>query len=218
MPPRQSLAANLFPRSVALFFVAVVVCLGTQSASQSQKALGKAKPACQLTPDDYDVYAALAEALGVPEHPEDGSKRKQILIADMTAAPRDVRSHFGTWGYRSESKAAPGHDTVADFELKAQSSCLLNPQFVDGQSYKVITRGELDKVFRRGGWQDFYKEYPDAGGYWIFSRAGFNSARNEAVLSVSHWCGELCGAGHLYLLAKQNGRWKVQNQLMLWVS
>jgi hypothetical protein len=210
----QSLVSGVALRPVALLLVAVP-CLNAQSAPQKTPAKAKT---CQLTQDDYAVYSALVEALGVPEHPEDASKRNAILIADTTAAPRDVRSHFGTCGYRSKSKAAPGKDTVVAFERNAQSSCLLNSQFGDGKPYTVIARGELDKAFKGGSWQDFYKEYPESGGYWIFSRPGYNSARNEAVLSVSHWCGELSGTGHLYFLAKQNGQWKVQNRLMLWIS
>jgi hypothetical protein len=66
--------------------------------------------------------------------------------------------------------------------------------------------------------QQFYKQYPEADLYWIFSRPGYNSSRTEALLDVTHWCGELCGTGHLYFLAKQNGKWKVQNRLMLWIS
>jgi hypothetical protein len=87
-----------------------------------------------------------------------------------------------------------------------------------GSLTESLTGGELDKVFKSSNWQDFYKEYPESGGYWIFSRPGYNSALNEALLSVSHWCGELCGTGYVYFLTKQNGEWKVQNRLMLWLA
>src|SRR5258708_125572 len=202
---------------VALLLLAVFVrCLSPQSASQTMP--GKAKPSCQLTPEDYAVYTALIAGLGGPEDPEEAWKGNQVLIEDVTSAPRDTKSHWGAWGFRSKSKAAPSHDTVVDFERKARSSCVLQPQFGNATSYKLITRGELDKVFKGGRWQDFYKKYPEAGGVWSFSRPGYNSARNEAVLSVGHGCGELCGTGHLYFLVKQNGEWKVQNRLMLWIS
>jgi hypothetical protein len=213
---RQSANAGIALRFATLLLIVFVHCLGAQNTSQQSP--GKAKSPCQLTQGDYAVYAALAEALSLPEHPENASQRKENLIADTTAAPRDIRSHFGTWGYRSKSKAAPGKDTVAAFERKAQSSCLLHPEFGDRKSYKVITQGDVDKAFKDGGWQGFYKEHPEAGGYWIFSRPGYNSERNKAVLSVSHWCGELCGTGYLYFLTKQNDQWKVQNRLMLWIS
>jgi hypothetical protein len=199
-----------------LLLIAFLPRLNAQNTSQ--KPSGKARPSCQLTQADYAVYRALVDALAVPEYPENALQLKQILIADTTAAPRDVRSHFGTWGYHSKFNAAPRKDTVVDFERKAQSSCRLNSDFGDGKSHKVIAQAEMDKAFKGGGWGAFYKRYPQSGGYWIFSRPGYNAEGNEAVLAVSHWCGELCGTGHLYLLTKQNGQWTVQNRLMLWIS
>jgi hypothetical protein len=202
-------------RIVVLLFV-FVAFLSPRSSSQQTARKPEAK--CEVTPEDYAVYAALVNGLGGPEDPEESWKGKQVFVADVTAAPRDTKSHWGRWGFRSNSKAAPSHDTVADFERTARSSCVLKPQSGDATSYKLISKEELDKAFNEGDWQGFYKKYPDAGGVWTFSRPGYNSARNEAVLSVSHSCGSLCGTGHLYFLAKQNGQWKVQNRLMLWIS
>ena len=173
---------------------------------------------CELSDDDYAVYAALINGLGKPEDPEEAWQGKQLLISDVTSGPRDTHSHFGTWGYRSNSKAAPRHGTVVDFEKKARNSCNLKSQFADGRPYKIIAREELDKIFKEGSWEDFYKKYPEAGGVWAFSRPGYNSQRNEAVLYVSHACGMLCGTGHLFYLVRQNNQWKVQNRLMLWIS
>ena len=161
----QNLAARVALRSGILLLIAFVPYLSAQTASPKQSK--PAKSSCQLTQDDCTVYAALVEALRVPEHPEDAAKRNIVLIADTTAAPRDVRSHFGTWGYRSESKAAPAEETVVAFERQTQSSRPLNPKFGNGKSHRIITRGELDKVFKSSNWQDFYKEYPESGGYWI---------------------------------------------------
>jgi hypothetical protein len=201
---------------IVVLLVVFAACLSPQSSSQQTPRKPKAK--CELTPEDYAVYAALVNGLGGPEDPEESWKGKQVLVADVTAASRDTKSHWGGWGFRSNSKAAPSHDTIADFERKARSSCALKPEYGDAMHYKLISKEELDKAFKEGGWSDFYKKYPDAGGVWTFSRPGYNSARNEAVLSVSHACGELCGTGHLYFLTKLDGQWKVQNRLMLWIS
>lgn len=206
---------NMAPK-IAVLLVAVVAFLNPRMPSKAMP--GETKAKCQLTSEDYAVYAALVEGLGGPEDPEEAWTGKQVFVQDVTGAPLDMKSHWGGWGFRSKSKAAPSHDTVLDFEKKARSSCVLNPQSGDATRYKLISKEELDKAFNRGDWQGFYKKYPDAGGVWTFSRPGYNSARNESVLSVSHWCGSLCGTGHLYLLAKRNGQWKVRNRLMLWIS
>jgi hypothetical protein len=107
---------------------------------------------------------------------------------------------------------------VVDFERKARSSCLLKLESGNEKSYKIIARHELDRIFKDGSWEEFYKKYPTAGGVWTLSRPGYNPTRNEAVLCVSHVCGSLCGTSHLYFLVKQNNHWKVQNRLILWIS
>ena len=200
---------------IALLIV-LVAFLSPQSSSQQTPRRPKSK--CELTPEDYAVYAALVNGLGGPEDPEESWTGKQVFVADFTGAPRDTKSHWGGWGFRSQSKATPSQSTVADFERKARGSCPLNLQLGDANSYRIVTKEELDRAFKGAGWEQFYKQYPEAGGYWIFSRPGYNSSRTEAVLSVAHWCGVLCGTGHLYFLTKRDGQWKVQNRLMLWIS
>lgn len=204
-------------KRVAMLLLTALVCY-VSPQSTAQNTPQKVKSHCELTQDDYAVYAALITGLGRPEDPEEAWQGKEILIVGLTAAPRDTKSHWGDWGFRSKSKAAPSHDTIVDFERKARSSCVLKAEFGDAESYKVIAQEELDKIFKEGGWEDFYKKYPETGGVWTFSRPGYNSAGNEAVLYVGHSCGSLCGTGHLYFLAKQNDQWIVQNRLMLWIS
>jgi hypothetical protein len=196
----------------------LLVALAATAALKAHLKARRKKTKCQLTPEDYSVYAALVEGLGGPEAAEESWKGKQVFVADVTGADRDPTSHWGTWGFRSHSNAAPSHATVLDFRSKARSSCTLNSEVANTKSYRIITKEELEKAFKGAGWEQFYKQYLEAGGYWIFSRPGYNSSRTEALLDVTHWCGQLCGTGHLYFLTKQNGQWKVQNRLMLWIS
>ena len=35
---------------------------------------------------------------------------------------------------------------------------------------------------------------------------------------MGYRCGDLCGAGGLYLLVKEDGNWKVQETLLVWQS
>jgi hypothetical protein len=39
-----------------------------------------------------------------------------------------------------------------------------------------------------------------------------------ALVEMGFRCGDLCGAGGLYLLVKEEGSWKVQEALMEWMS
>jgi len=199
---------------VPLLLLAV---LGPRGLSQ-QKAQ-KPDATCTLTAEDYAVYAAVANDLGRPEDPEEAWKDKEILILDATATPNDVKGRKG-WGFRSNSKAAPGEDTVTDFEANASSTCPLTERFGDPKSYSSIAHAEVDTFFKSkgDGWARFYKEHPKAAGFWDFSRPGYNAARSEALIYLGHHCGWLCGTGHLVFLTKADGQWRITNRLMLWIS
>jgi hypothetical protein len=175
---------------------------------------------CELSDLDYAVYGGLIQGLGHPEDPEEAWQGKEILLLDNTGGPMDVESRWNGWGFRSKSQAAPSKETIADFKAKSNSVCAVEPKFGDPKSYRIITREEIDKTFTKdgGGWERFYIKYPQSAGFWSFSRPGYNSSRDEAVLFVGHSCGDLCGTGHLYFLTKENGKWGVKNRLLLWIS
>jgi hypothetical protein len=175
---------------------------------------------CELTQEDYAVFAALLKGLQGPEDPEEAWAGKEILISDMTAVPGEAEKKTTGWGFRSKSKAAPSQETVTDYTGKGQSQCTVQPNFGD-PPYKIIAQSEIDHFFSKvgdDGWKKFYEEFPKSAGFWRLSRPGYNSAGNEALLYVSHVCGYLCGTGHLYLLSKEEGKWIVKNRLMLWIS
>lgn len=196
-----------------------------QSATSTQP--GPQKPGatlCALSDDDYAVFTAVLEGLGRPEDPEEAWNGKEILVVDVTRSGDIDKGQWNGWGFRSNSKAAPSAETRSDFESKAKDECTLKEKWGDPQSYQPLSRKEVDSYFdrKRGrgrdGWKDFYDKHPHAAGFWTFSRPGYDSAKHEALLYVTHSCGWLCGTGHLYLLTRKNGRWKVENRLFLWIS
>ncbi|MBN2373829.1 hypothetical protein JXL19_08585 [bacterium] len=50
------------------------------------------------------------------------------------------------------------------------------------------------------------------------SRVGFNSGLNQAFVYAERAEASLAGAGYYYLLAKEDGVWKVKSQIQLWIS
>lgn len=205
-------------RICALLISTALVCLAAPQETPSKAKESPLKATCELTSSDYLVYTALLAQLGKPEDPEEAWQGKEMLISDATGAPSDLKAQWG--GFGGISKAFPSQETLDDFVVKAKSLCSVKPQFGDSQSYTLINHDELEKTFKKGpkGWDNFYKKYPKAAGFWTFSRPGYNAAEDEAVLYVSHSCGGLCGTGHLYFLAKKNGAWSVTNRTMLWIS
>ena len=201
----------------------VLALLSGSCLAQSTQSLGTQKAVCDLTSEDYAVFAGLLAGLHGPEDPEEAWEGKEILIVDATVTPDRLGTNsngWGGWGFKSKSSAAPTQETLQDYQKKAQSVCTIVPGFGDPQSYKIISNAEIDRDFHKGhhGWEKFYEKHPKSAGLWRFSRPGYNSAGDEALMYVSHSCGWLCGTGHLYLLSKENGEWTVKNRLMLWIS
>jgi hypothetical protein len=174
---------------------------------------------CVLSDEDYKVFSAVVDGLGRPEDPEEAWKSKEILVSDLTAQPDPTESKWGPWGFRSNSNAAPAKETEGAFKLRAHDICKIEAKLQPANPYKLAEHDKVNKIFKKGGWKEFYKQYPNAAGYWDFSHPGYNKAGTEAVLYVGHYCGGLCGTGHLFFLTKDDdGQWRVKNRLMLWIS
>ena len=84
----------------------------------------------------------------------------------------------------------------------------------------MMPQDVFDEIQLKKGsrWTDFEDKYPGARGFVAFSRVGFNADGDEAIASMGYRCGDLCGAGGLYILVKEDGNWKVQEELMVWQS
>lgn len=55
-------------------------------------------------------------------------------------------------------------------------------------------------------------------GIFEISEVGFNQTKDKAVVYYEWFCGSLCGDGNLAILRKENGNWKIEEILNLWIS
>lgn len=67
-------------------------------------------------------------------------------------------------------------------------------------------------------WKSFYEKFPMAVGYNSFSRVGFSTRKDKALLIVNQSCGSLCGSGSWELYEKRDGHWVFVKSGMLWIS
>lgn len=174
---------------------------------------------CQFTDEDYAVYSAVLDNLGRPEDPEEEWRdKRETILADSTI-PGENPGGNG-WGFRSASKRAPTPQTIRNYNARSANICHLQSRFTAKISPSLISRESLEKNFMKkgDGWSRFYKDHPDAAGYWDFSAVGYSEDHQEALLYLGHHCGPLCGTGHLVLLERENDIWVVKNRLALWIS
>ena len=112
-------------------------------------------------------------------------------------------------------------ETVEDFLLKSCSTGHLSRTFhTDLPRSFVASENVLFEGWpiKKNGPPAFEKLFPGAGGIISFSRVGFDSGLDEAIVSASYVCGGLCGEGWSYILKKRQGKWEVASKRMVWVS
>lgn len=62
-------------------------------------------------------------------------------------------------------------------------------------------------------WLAFRKHYPLAWGYVELSRIGFNPEHTQALVYVTHWCGDGCMSGDVWFLTRTGENWIVAETL-----
>lgn len=162
--------------------------------------------------DEYDVYAALINEMYVRGQVE------LIVIVDYTATGLgdDLDK---TLEYVAESISDVQKETLDDFKIQNDQSYPLSDDFDLDVTHKLISQQEMTEIFSEGdGWDEFYTKHPNSQGTMTLSRVGFNQERDQALVYVGnqgHW---LAGAGYYVLLAKENGVWVIQGEVMVWIS
>jgi hypothetical protein len=81
-----------------------------------------------------------------------------------------------------------------------------------------ISDQEIERIFRNGEWEGFYRRYPNSRGLVYLSRVGFNKKMTQALLYFVQQYTNAAGEGYLVLLNKQNNEWKRTAQITVWIS
>jgi hypothetical protein len=159
--------------------------------------------------EEYAVYSAL-----IRQNPIGYNLGSSLVIREQTV------SDAGMFERTLENVHPLPARLVDSYRSRNAASYTLGRNLDVGQDYTLMSQEESNKIVRQGGetWTDFEAKYPGATGLLSFSRVGFNANEDEALASMGFHCGDLCGAGGLYLLVKEDGTWKVVEKLMVWQS
>jgi len=165
------------------------------------------------TQEEYAVYAALLdhEALG-------GGAPGVLVIRDKTTVGEEVDGNDQLVLYVRQKHPQMDESVAKDFVAKNKTPHLLARKFPVKQEYVLLSEQEADEIFKHGWWDDFYRKYPNSGGITEFSRVGFNSRGNQALVGAGNSSGGLAGIGLIILLDKEGGTWRVKWQEVIWVS
>lgn len=189
-----------------------------------------AHSACLI--QEGEEYAVMAAVL-FPNEPDIPENITDELSRKVYRDRATVRlSGFHGSSYTVEDETTPSKMTgeadpfaVNDYNRKNEQACR-----IDGARFlahippekktrvSVISAEEMQKLFsagsgKGGGWNEFRKKYPFAGGMVYFSRPGFNEARNRAVIEANCQADYEMGIGYRIHLEKspKTGKWVMVN-------
>jgi hypothetical protein len=192
-----------------LLFLALIICTLSACTLALPSTPQPTPLVTDIDPEEYALFSAMLDQNIVGYHPD-----APVVIRDQTSPDID-HLEFALKGPHDLPK-----ELVQAYRLRNDQPYTLDANFALKRAYTLMPQAEYDELLRTGGasWEDFEGKYPQAKGVFFFSRAGLNAARDEAVVSISYYCGSLCTEGGVFLMVKQDGVWKVEQEVASWMA
>jgi hypothetical protein len=110
--------------------------------------------------------------------------------------------------------------TVMSFKDRNSTAHRLPANMAFGSSYTLLTQADRNEIFslNQSGWDIFYSRYPDAPGITTFSKVGFNSSLDQALVYIGTSSNWHVGEGYYILLQQTNGSWSINQKVLVWES
>lgn len=171
---------------------------------QSAPAHQELQPMPYEDAEAYRVYSAILQT----EEASELTQKKGVVIRSETD------------GYKmclkpEQESVAMMSSAIAEYVRLNEKPHRLLRAFDNNIQHDLITADDLKSIFEQGdkgdvmgGWNNFYKTYPNSGGYTTLSAVGFNEDKSVAVVYQGHHCGGLCGEGRFHVLQKKDGKWR----------
>jgi hypothetical protein len=145
----------------------------------------------------YRVYNVL-----LPHEESVGFAKGTLVIREETVSKPEAPEPCLTAEAANKFK-----DAIADYKHVNSKPWLLQRQFQLEKPYEIVSTNTIEILFKKDGWNAFYRRYPDSGGYIILSAVGFNQEQTQAIVYTGSSCGGLCGRWSLHLMEKIGGKW-----------
>lgn len=183
---------------IAAFILALTAC-------------GPSAPAPSAADIDKEEQAIYATFFSV------NTKTAVILRDTSMTVPAEGSQEY----MKTITPSLPGisNETIDNFVQRNIKPGQLSSDMQLGVDYVLLSTDELAQITSQPNWGEVMNEkYPNSGGYKIFSRVGFNATLDQALIYVGHVAGPMMGGGFYYLMEKQDGKWVIKEQIMVWIS
>ncbi len=169
--------------------------------------------------EEYDVYAIVLKDIRIQDI-ERNKSHYSFVILNNTYKPE----------YFSEYEKGRFKSLSEDFVKKNSTSAKLEKLFPVSYEYELNSHSEIEDFLKIGGkeleklkaeaklrnigitdgsnivWKHFYTKYPNANGYYQFSRVGFTTNKRFAFVTVEG-TGAYWSSTNEYILKKVREKW-----------
>jgi len=144
---------------------------------------------------------------------------KPVLILEETSTNIGNDNPQETIDYIKSGLENVSNEVIDNYLARNPQRIKLSPDMNLGVEYILLSSDELAEISSQPNWGERLTEkYPGSYGYTIFSRVGFNSTLDQALIYVGNVAGPLMGSGSYYLMEKQNGKWILKDEINVWIS
>lgn len=106
---------------------------------------------------------------------------------------------------------------LVDLNRRNGRSCVIS-RLQTSCKVHLVGSGEIQRIFKHGFWQAFYKKFPESAGLIVFSLPGYSRDKDAAIVYFAHSIGGEAGYGSMIFLKRVDGRWKVECEQLLRIS
>jgi hypothetical protein len=189
------MSQNVFVRAT----LTLAISLGIWALSGGPQIVRANQDSRTANYEDAEAYAIYAVVLQATNHSHPVIQTE--MLYDRTATLENI-GITGDANFRKVWGAA-----LKDYVARYRSPMHLARAIPTSLQYELLSDTKFSEVMKSGGWGNFYKQYPDSGGYITFSPVGFDDSRTHAIAYVGTACGPLCGLWSSRFFEKQNGKW-----------
>jgi uncharacterized protein YkvS len=159
--------------------------------------------------EEYLVYSTLIEEMaGDVELIVIRDSTRLEFVDDLNETVEQIR----------DSTLGVDEEVLGNFRDKNAHPLQFENRFSFAGTTVLMSQEEFDSIFAGSGvWDEFYERYPKSNGIMTFSRVGFNSQYDEALVYIGIQSHFKDGAGYYVFLEKLNDGWVVGETTLAWV-
>jgi hypothetical protein len=181
--------------------------------------------ASSQTAEDYKVYDAVIREMfrdGITRF-DMNAKVNKIVIRDRTRSEYAYGPKNENWQQVKLRLRSLTDETIQGYESARKNEHELKAKLEVPFRYFLISDKRLEELVPHPNgpmerWNEFYKLYPESGGYNSFSSVGYDRAGRNALIYFVNWCGSACGTGTYVLVEKGTNGWVVKEWAGIWIS